>query len=1232
MKKSLKDLILSGESEFEFLRNTIQLKEQLYSSIYMCDIDAISDIDKFPEQNYFIPDNDKLCYRIDDELSYKIYSKFFLEKGAFLNANKLTNKISSAIKNILILNDEIEDDIDIFEKDETEGYINIIKDKEIKDNTNTIKDKEIENDANTVKDKEIKNDKNTIKDKKIKNDKNIIKDKKIGNEELDLFIFIMKNKKDIFINYACIILMQIIIKQLIKNKKEISDIRLKYTDICFKFGVAFIRFFIEKLQNNTIKNIFFKPNTHEKFYIRLFNKVNKCDLFLKTLMDNENPLINSEENEAIIISLLTIFDIEDAKMRHNLYKMLRKIVQSKVLEKNTTFPLEYPKMLTQYMTVMLRFGALILESFIWYKLFIKKNQRILYSKKKTKTQLVIKFNQEMINFSAIDIAIQRPFLSKNTAKMIFKNPSYLMNKNKNDELFFGKISAFHYLLLQYSSLQRTHNFIRYNPNMSTTIKNSYLENQENLTTRFVIDKDYLYSFLTLLKYHMQEKTKDIVSKLNFEEKIKKHENIFLLYQIPIDIILNFYEKFKTVSYVKEIFKNILNCILNYNLEDSLLIKEYKSKLELLNEDKIINISNIEKLKINSFINELYNKIFSYKIFMKILIKECILYCNFRYFTVDCFIDSRGRCYYNGFYLNPQSYPITKAFVKLYNPTIIKNQQYSNIILPTVKKFIVNKTYKNVLDEYFYNYDIYLKEQYKLKQDYLNNLLTININIEKDIIQKYKNMPNSFELGYEIMNFIKPHIKKIKKLYVVYSMFIRILFFRKDIQNYFELDATASGLQMTAILFQNKKLGLFCNLANNDKIQEDIYDQCSSFLIKNLDMLKNLLYKIFLEIPNREHVEKQILNYYDQYLDKKITITSLMKKIETLLGALENLHEIKNNLENFFKENFWIIFDHKNNDKKILCYLIILRTLKMNKLRIEFKWLDPWIKSRDFCKKAIMTYGYNATAYRRKEEWLSTLLKLNNYERRTDLFFITIICENLFYFITSTRLKPSKWLRELGILMKTHLEKNVVKKELSKFDALHISFENKFLNMKIHCFKEITKRINIKGLEIRTKRLHQLSLKLPKFAKKTFIINDKKIIRLVKEVNYSLIARKFSPNFIHSMDAFIVHIFKEKLLKINHILSLDNIVINHMTNHDNFSFTLEPFLKLILMDCYDIIYRYDYIKTLHKLDFYPEIAKYKNSHCIKNNTDLLPGDFYKNKNNDIYYKPSTLNLIDTLFVK
>lgn len=1179
MKKTFTNLLttLSAEVEFDFLQNTIHLKQQLFNSIYYSDVDVTFDIDKFPEYNYFIPDNDKVCYRINDEFSYKIYTKFFLEKGSFINTNIFQKQICLAIKYILTLKDD---------------NISIIEDKQ-----------------------------------------------QIGNEELDLFIFIIEKQEDIFINYVCIILMQNLIKQLIKKKMEINSIRLKYTDICFKFGQAFLKFFIEHLKDNTIKNIFFKPHIDEKYYITLLEKNKKCDLFLITLIDNENPSFNEEKNEFIIISLLTIFDIKDFEMRHNFYKMLRKILLSKVLEKNSTFPLEYAKMHTQNATLILRFGSLILESFIKYKLFKKKNQRILNKNKikNIKTQLIIKFNEKMINLSAINIAVQRPFLTKNTIKMVFKNATYFINKNNNKQLFFRNISAFHYLLLQYYCLQRTNNFISYNPNMTTNIKKNYLQNKENLTTKFVIDKDYLFSFLTLLKYHMLEKSKDIACKLNFEVKIKKYENIFLLYQIPVDMILNFYKKFKRIPYIKKIFRNILNCILNYNIEDHFLIKNYKNNLKLLNENKLYKLSYIEKLKINNFINELYNKIFSYKMFIKNLIKESILYCNFRYFTVDCFLDSRGRCYYNGFYLNPQSYPITKAFVKLYNPTMIKSSEYSNILLPTIKKFILNETYKNVLDKHFYSYDLYLKEQYNLKEQYLNNLLNIDLNIEKDIIQKYKNIENSWELGYEILNFIKPHIKKIKKLYVVYSMFIRILFFRKGIQNYFELDATASGLQMTAILFQNRNLAVLCNLANNKFIKEDIYDQCSSFLIKNLDLLKNLLYKIFLEIPNGEYVKKEILKYYDNYLDKKINVILLIKKIETLLGALENLYEIKNNLEDFLKEHLWIIVDHKDvetkNNKKILCYLIILRGLKMNNLRIEFKWLDSWIKSRDFCKKAIMTYGYNATAYRRKEEWLTTLLKLNNYEKRTDLFFITIISENLFYFITSTRLKPSKWLRELGFLIKKHLEENLVKKELSKFNNLHITFENKFFKMKIHCPKQVTKRINIKGLEIKIKRLHQLSLKLPKFIKKTFLVNDKKkVIRLVKEENYSLIARKFSPNFIHSMDAFLVHIFKEKLLKINHILYLNNIAINHMTNHDNFSFTLEPFLKIILMDCYDILYHYDYIHTLNKLDFYPQIAKYKNSHCIENNNDLLPGNFYKNKENDIYYKPSTLNLIDTLFVK
>src|SRR5205085_2089883 len=154
--------------------------------------------------------------------------------------------------------------------------------------------------------------------------------------------------------------------------------------------------------------------------------------------------------------------------------------------------------------------------------------------------------------------------------------------------------------------------------------------------------------------------------------------------------------------------------------------------------------------------------------------------------------------------------------------------------PTIKKALNFIEYRNILNNTLNTYDKYIKEQQQLKEQYLNTMLKIPVNIHTDIVEKFGKFENSTELAIELLNYIKPNIKKVKKLYVVYSMFIRILYPRTEIKNYFELDATASGLQMTAMLFQDKKLAYICNLVKSP-IPYDIYDQCSSFLLNDLEL-------------------------------------------------------------------------------------------------------------------------------------------------------------------------------------------------------------------------------------------------------------------------------------------------------------------------------------------------------------------------------------------------------------
>jgi len=1054
----------------------------------------------------------------------------------------------------------------------------------------------------------------------------IINSKKLENCNLNKEILVFKNligeNKNNLINKLFIMLLQTFTKQVIKNRVNFNETRFKYTDMCFKLGGILFKVFIDNIKSKTLINLFISKNNHiekkNEIYIDLIKNNKNLQIFLKNTKNQKNNLIITE--------LINLFNTTENITSNYLYKLFRTYVLYNLYEKNDKYPVGFSEIHLNYTRFRIKFGCLILEKFIENNIFTK--DYIFKANSSIKTPLIIKCYPELVDVSMLNMAIQRPYLTKNTIKTI-------LEKTKTVKF---NISEIENELLYHLSLYRENNYIGQNSNMTTEINNEvYLNEKNNLTTKFVIDKDYLYSFLKLLKYHMLERKKDI--SLNFENQLKKHENIFLLYQLSIESIIEFYNKYKMFKEIKLIFKNILKYILNYNIEDVIVNYYYNVMLSRLKKKKIIKI--LEMKKIETFINDLFNKIFSYKLFIKGLLKECILYSNFRYFILDSFIDTRGRCYYNGFYLNPQSYPITKAFIKLYDPTPISNKSYTQVIFPTIKKSLNFISYKNILDNTLNTYDKYIQQQEILKQEYLNSMLKAPVNIEKDIVEKFKNIHNSTELALKLLNYIKPKIKKVKKLYVVYSMFIRILYPRTEIKNYFELDATASGLQMTAMLFQDKKLAYICNLVKNP-IEEDIYHQCSSFLLNDIELFNTFETMYLNKIPNSMLIKINLLTCFNSFLNKELITKDLITQAEQILPDPLIIFENENHFERFLNTFSWFTFDciklltkykkelNIKEYQKILFYLIICRGLKLTELEKQLPWLSTWIKSRDFSKKAIMTYGYNATEYRRKEEWMIILLKLNNYEKRVDLFFIATICENLFCFITHARLKACNNLKKLGILCKNELEKNILENELTDNTSTSINIKNKYLNMKIHCYKQVTKRIDIKGLS--NKRKYQLTIKHPVYMKKVYKNKDHDIfVKEIKLQDYNLISRKFTPNFIHSMDAFIVHIFKEKMKQIFNVLSEEKIIINHMTNHDNFTFTLEPFLKIILMDCYNILYTYDYIHTLNTLNFYPLIVDFKLFYQKKNNIeDLLPGKFNLIESKNIFV-PSIIDF-DSNFMK
>lgn len=972
----------------------------------------------------------------------------------------------------------------------------------------------------------------------------------------------------------------------------VTNITLNYTDMAYKLGISMLELFFSETCPPIFSYIYhlavtktLQNDDHLNFISEMFLKDVSLEVFIKQAKRFKNTSILEKGFEEIL-------DTYELFALSYIFNLLKFIVFHQNFKEETVITEGYVRNQKKYVTAIIKLGSVFLESYIAENIFSIHKITDDYTIPDYKKKIMLNVSNEILEETFKDLTFNRPFLHQKTLKNIIVKKN---NIRKSAENLFIHICK-----------TRIKNFIRYNANMHTKInEKTYLNDSKNLYTKFAIDKHYVYYFLNLIKKHiqLQEKNQD----LTFIEKLNDHEDILLLYQLDKNSIFSFFHKYNKIPEIAFIFKDFFVDVLDLNNNSN-------DSLHYFHENIYTNNTITQKLKniLREFIDNIYNKIFSYKLFIKGLLVESIVYSNFRYFICDSFIDTRGRCYYTGFYLNIQSYPITKAFIKLYNPAGIKNITDFNNVLPVIKNRLKNSPQlkKNI------TFNHYNRLQKVLQITYLYSLFNKNNISKSDLIAKLnlwkKHILNNF-IFFDILDYLKLNVKKVKKLYVVHSMICNLLLPQAEIQNYFEMDATASGLQMTAMLFHHRKLAEICKLVdvkNNSKNVKDIYESSAEYLLNQLNLLDSFTYQI-IKILKHNQIIYALNNIFDSFLfqEENYSLDKLLNEINknvTLKPYIEKLEKYFAENNSILKHYNWLVYHIENtiaansfskkdpeNYKKTLYYLITMSGLKMMYLRNTYQWLDLWLFDRDFFKKPIMTFGYNATSYRRKEDWREKILELNNYEYFTELIFLINIAENIFSRITIEFLTPAQWLRDLGVFISKNIEKIMLNDKKITQDLDKIIITNTFLTINLSSYKEEKGRIDVKGYEFLRK--HQISVLYPKFIPK--IVEDSKknnMPMFIKEQDYTSLARKFAPNFIHSMDAYLVHLFKKHLYNINKEISDYNLFINHLTNHDNFACTAEPFLFIILWQCYNTVYSYDYINTLcHTVNF-ENILEYKKS--------------------------------------
>ena len=278
-------------------------------------------------------------------------------------------------------------------------------------------------------------------------------------------------------------------------------------------------------------------------------------------------------------------------------------------------------------------------------------------------------------------------------------------------------------------------------------------------------------------------------------------------------------------------------------------------------------------------------------------------------------------------------------------------------------------------------------------------------------------------------------------------------------------------------------------------------------------------------------------------------------IEDLCKHLQKtVKSIPETLDEFYKD-----IATKNDDKLLLLveaidkdlakyykYLIVLREdLLIENMLKKHEWLSSILADRTLFKLALMTSVYNATKYGRRGnfyDFLHDKIQTQVLSRKEKKFLVQFF-EKTFNQFMRKKMPENTLMFALG----AHLAKK----------GKPIVIRNKFFKITIAPYK--TKDVSLQTVSIKYKRGQQITLHIP-----------------IKEIDIIELIKCLPANFIHSMDALIIHLLRERLGP------LLDFGINYSTNHDSYFGNIPLYLKHLVKDCYSELYNMNYITTLEAL--------------------------------------------------
>ena len=946
-----------------------------------------------------------------------------------------------------------------------------------------------------------------------------------------------------------------------KNHNKEMRFSLSYTGLALKFGETLTECFL--LQHPLLqKVIVFYGNTKDKLRQLTNSENNQFMQYLRALKEDDTVQLDMFYSKFKVHQKVSTENTALANLikYYILTLILTEADYGNILCRDLTFIIEELKNKEDLYTckhelneIFVNIGALLINECT--KQLVHKMpplfEETIIQPSSTKKKKVIQLNPDLVSVLMEQHSINKPFLME-------YNQNYVAEAKDSMGLF--------------NSIEKhKRTFIHRNNGLNLQLtENCYLHETK---PKLYLTVDFIYYKFFICYYH------DLMSTGTLEDK--KATCIYLYELNDTD--------FDTSN--EKLIEELIAYGLDFNNE--------QPNLSVIIEEALKNKENYK-------LYNMYNKMCNQRFMIKGLLKDALIYIPFEGFIQDTFLCSRGRIYNNTDFMNIQSFPLAKAFIKPYNFGTITQQNYEsfkNSIINQLKYPVTKKEVNNI------NYHIYKTQQALDLMDYIKSYL-INpalVNNKTQYDQIFTMDPTNFAMSIPLL---LKYIKKKNRVCYVQSLLMYIQYPENlvNFNTYFGYDATASGIQMSAIILRSHSLAKCSNLLIGSEYI-DIYQifsklcgqTCYDLLhlaksihqhIQELPYLFDLIDDNFNDIPARyeqwethkDNLPALFKTFILMDLDQSSFATEITRSVSNLLQKNNKDLDIwfNDTIKSFnpscsFAEyritNFDWLLSAKEKEyvrnhnrffpsmkKQDVQYLFIIRNIVRTThclMKHSLILNEEFFSLRSLFKEAVMTFFYNATSFGRKDSFIALLFKFlpdlnkRNESHYKDVSFIASYLDKFFSYSVMVIMKDGNLLFKISDILSARKKPLIVKNSL--FTIIHNPKKQESI---------VKQTSNFNG-----KRGVQLTLR-----------------RTLNEFDSEAFDRSFIPNFIHGADAWIAHTVVLFHIDLNNILKKKSNIAFRAScqlNHDNFMSNLGPFLKPVLKDCYLQLYHADPITWLLK---------------------------------------------------